>query len=290
MHGKKQFWMRGGNYHYHHGMAPGDNTLDAQLTRLLTRTMLEEKSGSPAVVGTLFQQKYIDFMTHPGNHNDTYANTCHRMFFKNWKDGIPPAQCPDNDGHNVDTIDALMAVPPVAIAHMHSSPAERAAAIKAAIQSTRRTSEVLSFANIYADMLLLLLQDDGVTMQQAAHAAGRQMNLDVAAMVRADGARRGIGSDPMTACYISSAFPALLHTVYKYGDLSEGGQLPAERALLASANAGGENVAKTSLLGALLGAKYGLAGLPVHLKEGLLNGKDIRREAEAFAEAFLARE
>jgi len=37
-------------------------------------------------------------------------------------------------------------------------------------------------------------------MQQAAQAAGRQMNLDVAAMVRADGARRGIGSDPMTAC------------------------------------------------------------------------------------------
>lgn len=289
MHGRKQFWMRGGNYHYHHGMAPGDNTLDAQLTRLMTKTMLEQKSGSPEVVGPLFQQKYIDFMTHPGNHNDTYANTCHRMFFKNWKDGIAPAQCPDNDGHNVDTIDALMVVPPVAIAHMHSPPAERAAAIKAAIQSTRRSSEVLSFANIYADMLILLLQDSAVSMQQAAQAAGRQMNLDVAAMVRADGARRGIGSDPMTACYISSAFPALLHTVYKYGDLHEGDQHPSQRALLASVNAGGENVAKTSLLGALVGAKYGLTGLPAQLKEGLLNGNDIQREAETFADVFLSK-
>jgi hypothetical protein len=35
-----------------------------------------------------------------------------------------------DDGHNVDSIDALMIVPPVAIAHMHSSPADRAEAIK----------------------------------------------------------------------------------------------------------------------------------------------------------------
>jgi len=82
----------------------------------------------------------------------------------------------------------------------------------------------------------------------------------------------------------------LLHTVYKYGDLSEGDQHPSERALLASVNAGGENVAKTSLLGALVGAKYGLAGLPTKLKEGLLNGDGIIKEAETFAQVFLAKE
>lgn len=43
MHGKKQFWMRGGQYHYHHGMAAGENTLDAQLARLMTRTITRQK-------------------------------------------------------------------------------------------------------------------------------------------------------------------------------------------------------------------------------------------------------
>lgn len=82
----------------------------------------------------------------------------------------------------------------------------------------------------------------------------------------------------------------MLHAVFKYGDLEEDGQHPAERALLASTNSGGENVAKTSLLGALLGARYGLRALPAHLKGGLLQGEDIVREAETFAEVFIVKD
>ena len=56
-----------------------------------------------------FRQAYINFMTTEGSHNDTYSSTCHRMFFANMifnkKD---PRDCPDNDGHNVDTIDGLI--------------------------------------------------------------------------------------------------------------------------------------------------------------------------------------
>jgi hypothetical protein len=37
--------------------------------------------------------------------------------------------------------------------------------------------------------------------------------------------------DPMTACYIDSSFPALLHFAYKYAD-------SPEKAVLANANAG----------------------------------------------------
>ena len=67
--------------------------------------------------------------------------------------------------------------------------------------------------------------------------------------------------------YVSSAFPFLLHIAYKYGDEDSPGALapssgPFERTLLASTNAGGENVARGSLLGALVGAKYGLQGIP----------------------------
>ena len=39
LHGKKKYWLRGESYHYHMGMAPGENTLEAILTRLMTRQL-----------------------------------------------------------------------------------------------------------------------------------------------------------------------------------------------------------------------------------------------------------
>lgn len=32
-------------------------------------------------------------MTTPGSHNDTYAESYHRDFFKNWAAGVPPEKC-----------------------------------------------------------------------------------------------------------------------------------------------------------------------------------------------------
>lgn len=52
-------------------------------------------------------------MTTEGSHNDAYASTCHRMFFKNLKAGKNPKDCPDNDNHNVDTLDAITLSVPV---------------------------------------------------------------------------------------------------------------------------------------------------------------------------------
>jgi ADP-ribosyl-[dinitrogen reductase] hydrolase len=38
-HGKKQFWGRGLDFHYHGTLEAGDNTLEASLARLLLRTI-----------------------------------------------------------------------------------------------------------------------------------------------------------------------------------------------------------------------------------------------------------
>lgn len=46
LHGKKKYWMRGGNYHYHLGLEAGENTLEAQLCRVLLRSMVEVKASS----------------------------------------------------------------------------------------------------------------------------------------------------------------------------------------------------------------------------------------------------
>lgn len=115
--------------------------------------------------------------------------------------------------------------------------------------------------------------------------------------------------DPMVACYIDSSFPALLHFAYKYAD-------SPEQAILANANAGkfskqilislllcramvspvlviinnyllkmhfagGENVARGSLLGALLGAAHGMDKFPAWSYE-LYDKDQIFPEIENF--------
>lgn len=62
------------------------------------------------------------------------------MFFKNYIDKKSPEKCPDNDGHNVDAIDALMTVPVTTIAMLEKDRDTRLEAVKNAIQATRRTT------------------------------------------------------------------------------------------------------------------------------------------------------
>ena len=272
LHGKKQYWLKGGQYHYHHGMQAGENTLDAIITNVLLKDMIKNVGFKQPE----FVSSYITFMTTPGSHNDAYAGTCHRMFFKNLVAGREPSDCPDNDSHNVDAIDALMIVPPIVLSMLTSDKDARDGAIASAIGSTRNTSQVLPFAYIYGDMLVSVASGRK-TVQEAAVDGGRLLGLDVAAAVR-----RG-GADPMTACYITSSFPAMLHFAYKYGD-------NFERMLLASANAGGENVARGSLLGALGGAFTGFQALPQSLVQGLVAGRVLDSEADNFVELFGPRE
>jgi ADP-ribosyl-[dinitrogen reductase] hydrolase len=82
---------------------------DCLVARVLLKSINRSSTGSSSAANgfdaVAFRSDYITFMTTPGSHSDTYAGTCHRMFFANWSKGVPPADCPGNDGHNVDAID-----------------------------------------------------------------------------------------------------------------------------------------------------------------------------------------
>lgn len=71
----------------------------------------------------------------------------------------------------------------------------------------------------------------------------------------------------------------MLHYASKYSD-------SMEDALLASTNAGGENVARGAVLGALLGAAQGVEGLPASLVEGLADHDAIAADIEYFMAAL----
>jgi hypothetical protein len=104
------------------------------------------------------------------------------------------------------------------------------------------------YAILFSDMLVSVLK--GTDLKQAIQTCATELGMkDMNKIIN------NSNGDPMVACYIDSSFPALLFLGYKYAD-------SAEKAILANANAGGENVARGSLLGSLIGAYHGMSGLP----------------------------
>lgn len=272
--GKKEYWARGGQYHYHHTLQPGENTLEAALVRVFLRGVAS--SGQLAGSPTRFRQDYISFMTTPGTHNDTYASTCHRMFFANYNQGVAAEKCPDNDHHNVDTMDGLVIPAAVAIAALAAGlPHQEVSALAGQVLAvTRQSSELAPYVDAVVEMLGVLVS--GETLPRAA-AAVTQSRYGSDIQVAVD--QRG-GSDPMVACYIGGGYPALLHFAYKYG-------ADPREVLLSSANAGGENVHRGAVLGALTGAAFGFSGLPQDLLEGLVHRQELEEEIRQFAAVVL---
>merc|ERR1712183_1120880 len=94
--------------------------------------------------------------------------------------------------------------------------------------------------------------------------------------------RRGLrldplGPDPVVACYIEPNFDSLLHFAAKYRGFEE--------MMLANANAGGENVHRGLVLGALIGAEVGASKIPAELKAGLHSSAAVETEIAAFVQA-----
>lgn len=271
-HGKKQYWERGSGYHYHVTLQAGETTLEGEMARL---TMRHLTSGD--FDRDRFQKEYVDFMTTPGSHNDAYCSSYHRMFFQKRATGAPLRECPSNDGHNVDAIDGLVepAVVFLGYAQRAAAAGGGAAAVEAAkesVRAVRSSRRVEDFATDLGAMLLDVVA--GKPARDAALESGRRLGV---------GGGLGSGSDPVVACYIDQSYAAMLHFAAKYGG-------SFEKCLLASANAGGENVHRGLVLGALVGAEAGASAIPAELKEGLRWGKEIGQEIQAFVAARIGAE
>ena len=142
------------------------------------------------------------------------------------------------------------------------------------IYTTRRIRTVGRYAEAFADLLVAVLQ--GEDLRVAVERCGRQLDPSWSVRETVERSRQ----EPMVACYIDSSFPALLYFAYKYAD-------SVERGILANANAGGENVARGSLLGALLGAAHGMDAFPAWTHE-LYAKNEINAEIDAFTQSIVA--
>jgi ADP-ribosyl-[dinitrogen reductase] hydrolase len=98
-------------------------------------------------------------------------------------------------------------------------------------------------------------------------------------LVREDSEATVINHLFATACYPEHGLPLLFYFAKVHN-------VDVESALLANANAGGDNVHRGMVLGILVGAAN--KELPAHLKQGLIEFNKIQTEIEAFSDIALS--
>lgn len=249
--GRQQYWNKP-NTHYHHGMQAGENTLNAHCTRVLMRSMAAHGSKyNPAG----FLSDYINFMTaEPARHNDTYAESYHRGFFANLQRGLAPEKC-GAVTHDTASVGGLVSVAALVLPSRLRGEALDVVRddVRTHVSLTHPDALLLRIADDYAQLLDKLLWNESESSVQTiiAETARCSVGLDLPALLqkRRDD-REVIGQLYSSACYIDGAWPGILYLLYKYWS-------QPEKALLANANLGGDNVHRGAVLGALLGLIQG---------------------------------
>jgi ADP-ribosylglycohydrolase len=280
LHGKKQLWCEP-NRHYHFGLQKGDNTLNLLCVRVLLRTINRIGRYDP----TEFLRDYVSFMTTPGSHNDTYAESYHRQFFANYARGIPPERCAGLENHDTASIGGLVTLPPVVFAASCASGSTAAdITLTAHLRLTHHSDRLEQYAVAFGGLLRNLLQVPASRVTASVRASAESVGFPLSRLM--DRVKRDklsdldvIGGCLSPACYIDQSFPAVLYLVARYQDDFEG-------ALIANANAGGDNCHRGAVLGALLGAAYGLRVIPDRWLQGLSSRDELQEEIDTFVSHF----
>jgi len=254
LHEQKQYWGRPG-VHYHQFLEAGENTLNVKLCSHLIASI----TANGGYRAEDYLERYIAFMTTPGNHRDTYVEEYHRHFFTHYARGFHPRQCGVVEKH----IGGLVGLIPIVV--FYRSQPQRALLMALEHLSLTHLGEKMEAA---ADLLVCLLLEvlNGRGLYDALIGAIEKQRSPFLAhpfrrwLDQPDDVV--IGSRLSTACYVEHAVPAVVYLALKYHDDPEAG-------LVANINLGGDNAYRGAVLGALLGAANGLEVFPERWVTGL---------------------
>ena len=250
LHDQAKYWGQRG-VHYHQFLRAGENTLNMQLAlELLASLRACGKYNCDA-----YTRRYIEFLTAPGRHRDTYVEECHRNFFTKYARGKKPEDCGGEDIH----IGGLAHVPLLAAWYANDE-AAALAAVHLHVRVTHRGELVETAARNLTKMLIAILNGADVrgSIEKFGNGwVGRKKFEAWAA--RPD--EEVIGAILSPACYLEDSFPASLYLAWKYAD-------DLEAALVANTILGGDNCHRGIVVGALVGA--GGTPVPGRWERGLL--------------------
>jgi len=256
LHDQAGYWGQKG-IHYHQFLKAGENTLNVKICRLL----IESINQSGSYDADDFLRRYIAYMTTPGNHRDTYIEECHRNFFANYARGMPPRQCGVAEKH----IGGLIWIVPI-VAYYFNQPDKAREAAMEHLALTHPGYKMETAGSLVIDILLKIL--NGTPLKAAiSEEIEAQKNPLLGHPFKKwlnDPDDWVIGPRLSTACYVEDSVPAVVYLALKYYD-------DPEQALIVNINLGGDNAARGSILGALLGASCGIERFPRRWVEGLID-------------------
>lgn len=256
LHDQARYWGQRG-IHYHQFLKAGENTLNVKICRLLIESINETGSYD----ADDFLQRYITFMTSPGNHRDTYVEECHRQFFANYARGLPPRKCAVAEKH----IGGLIGMIPV-ILFFSKDPQKARDAALAQLALTHPGSRMKIAGSLIISILLEMLNGTSLKAAILAEIQAQRNPLLGHPFVKLlnEPDDRVVGPRFSPACYVEDSVPAVVYLALKYHD-------DPESALVANTNLGGDNAARGAVLGALLGAAHGVEKFPDRWIQGLVH-------------------
>jgi ADP-ribosyl-[dinitrogen reductase] hydrolase len=256
LHNQAQYWGQKG-IHYHQFLKAGENTLNVQICRLL----IESINQTGTYNADDFLRRYITFMTTPGNHQDTYIEECHRNFFANYARGLAPSSC----GHEEKHIGGLVGIVPIVVFYFKQPKKAREAAL-AHLALTHPGLKMETAGSLVIDILLKVL--NGVPLKKAILEEIETQNNPLLGHPFTkwldDPDEWVIGPRLSPACYVEDSVPAVIYLALKYHQ-------DPEKALIVNTNLGGDNAARGSVLGALMGALHGVEKFPRRWIDGLVH-------------------
>ena len=293
-------------YHYHDGLKAGENTLGANLVRVLIRSIISTGAYSQET----FLDDFVTFMTTPEKNNDPYTEIYIRSWFENYAKGLAPELCAEEQ-KSVWSIGSHGGIIRPLVLSLMSTDAYQGLGHAINHQNlTHRSENVSSSLSVLVPLLQALIQghDPIRTLKKYAskvplieikgkalskayrehngpgnipkdemykiHTTYSDTHLDLeeTALLSEE---ELIGSRFSTACYPEHGLPLLFSLLYRNG-------MDFSTSILANANAGGDNVHRGMILGLIAGAKS--TKVPHELKEGLKDYAEIKSEIEAFVQ------
>jgi len=292
-------------YHYHHGLKAGENTLGANLIRVLMRSIIKEGKYTQEV----FIEDFISYLTTPGLNKDPYTEVYIRAWFENFSNGVPPHACAQEQRNVWSIASNGGVIRPLVLALTSKSTFQALGVALQHQQITHRSDNVSSALCVLVPLLRELLEKEepvstlkefaskvqltkisGSELSKAyadhngpgnipkdemwnIHTEFSDKSLDLDALMKEHTEDEILGSVFTTGCYPEQSLPVLMYLLHK-------NKFDFEASVLANANAGGDCVHRGIILGMLAGASSD--EIPSELKTGLAEYDSIKQEIENF--------
>ena len=299
-------------YHYHHGLKAGENTLGANLIRVLMRSIIKEGKYKQEV----FIENFISYLTTPDLNKDPYTEVYIRAWFENFSNGVPPHACAQEQRNVWSIASNGGIIRPLVLALTSKSTFQALGVALQHQQITHRSDNVSSALCVLVPLLRELLEKKGPTstLKEFAskvkttkisgaelsktyadhngpgnipkdemwdiHTQFSDKSVDLDALMKEHTENEILGSVFTTGCYPEQSLPVLMYLLHK-------NKFDFKASVLANANAGGDCVHRGIILGLLAGAAN--EEIPEALKTGLAEYDSISKEIEDFVKVITSK-